>query len=127
MYKISSKSFSNYLKFIFGLLILFIALSCGTQKQKTKQSVTYEITGTAELVSITYENDNGGTSQLSSESVPHTIKVGKMSSVQFVYISAQNKVGYGSVTVTIYIDGKQFKTSTSTGEYVIASVSGSIP
>jgi hypothetical protein len=45
----------------------------------------------------------------------------------FVYISAQRSwEGSGSVTVSIYLNGVQAKSATSSGEYVIASTSGRI-
>ncbi len=45
-----------------------------------------------------------------------------------LYISAQNQgKGNGSVIVSIYVNGKLFKTSQSRGAYVIATASGRRP
>jgi len=90
----------------------------------TSSVVEYEITGTATSVSVTLQNETGGTEQYSDVSVPHTYTFNSYTD-WFLYISAQNQGGSGSVTVTIYVDGEVFKTSTSSGAYVIASASGS--
>jgi hypothetical protein len=74
---------------------------------------------------ITYENSSGGVSQQgnvgSSWSYSFTGNTG-----DFVYISAQNQNDYGSITVTIKRGNTVYKTSTSSGAYVIATASGSI-
>ena len=44
----------------------------------------------------------------------------------FVYLSAQNNGDYGYITVEIYVNGMLFKSSSSTGGYVIATASGII-
>jgi hypothetical protein len=91
--------------------------------------VRYEVTGTADSVSVTYENNDGGVSQESNVEVPWSCPTVfcPSKSGDFVYISAQNNGEYGSVKTTIYVDGEVFKTSTSYGAYVIASSSGSLP
>lgn len=88
--------------------------------------VTYKVTGSAESVSITYTNYDGGTSQYSLVYLPWDITFYSMKSGDFVYISAQNNGEYGSVKAEIYVDGALFKTSSSYGAYVIASSSGII-
>src|SRR4030065_2587653 len=90
---------------------------------KTSYQVTYEITGTAQKgVSLTYENAQGGTEQ-GTYKLPETIRF-TMKYGDFAYISAQNEDDHGSVTCRILIDGVEWKKSTSTGAYVIASCSG---
>jgi len=85
--------------------------------------VTYKITGTAPDVFITYQNAQGGTAQTYA-GVPWqysmTVTRGK-----FLYVSAQNQEGYGSVTCEIWINGVQWRNSTSQGGYVISTCSGS--
>lgn len=119
-----------------AIIILFVWIfTCGGDSSSTTPSysgpvVVYEITGTAEKVSITLSNATGGTEQ---SQVP--LKFGKTSipwqesyysfPSHFLYISAQNQGEYGTVTVSIYVKGKLFKTSTSSGAYVIATASGS--
>jgi hypothetical protein len=88
--------------------------------------VEYRVTGTALTVDLTIENSNGGTSQYSDEPLPWSYSYTGRSD-DFVYVSAQNQGDTGTVTATIYIDGDVYKTSTSSGAYVIATASGSIP
>ena len=87
-------------------------------------NVKYSVTGTASHVFITYENSSGGTSQedtTSPWSYTFTAEIGF-----WTYLSAQNQDDCGSVIVTIYRDGEVFKTSTSNGGYVIATVDGEL-
>ena len=105
----------------------FLLFSCSnpTEPKEKSYSVKYEVTGSAKKVSITIENDNGGTSQFSDVSVPWTYNFAdRKKEGTFVYVAAQNQGETGTVTTTIYKDGKVFKTSTSSGAYVIATASG---
>lgn len=88
-------------------------------------TVTYEIDGTADSVTVTYTNAQGGTEQ-GDYRLPFRQNF-RMVRESFAYISAQNRGDRGSVTCTILVDGKPFKTSTSEGAYVITDCSGSIP
>ncbi len=84
--------------------------------------VEYKITGTASRVSVTLNNATGGTEQYDNVSVPHTYRFDTFTD-WFLYISAQNQGEYGSVTVTIYLNGGVVNTATSEGAYVIATAS----
>jgi len=86
-------------------------------------SVIYKVTGSASRVDVTYENEDGGTSQESNVSVPWSYSF-EANYDTFVYISAQNQGESGTVTLTIYINGGKWKTSTSSGAYCIATASG---
>ena len=108
------------------LLLLIILLSFSACNLFTPPQVKYEVTGTALTVDLTIENEDGGTSQFSDKPLPWTYSFTGASG-DFVYVSAQNQGDTGSVTATIYIDGEEYKTSTSSGAYVIATASGSIP
>jgi len=91
----------------------------------TTHNITYRITGTATSVSVTYENENGGTSQISKVYLPWEYNLYGMKAGDFVYISAQNNGEHGTVTVEILLDGWwPVKSSTSEGAYVIATASG---
>ena len=46
---------------------------------------------------------------------------------QFLYISAQNNASSGSVSVSINARGKTIDSASSSGAYVIATASGSMP
>jgi hypothetical protein len=85
-------------------------------------SVKYQVSGTANSASLTYSNAQGGTEQM-EVSIPweKTLTVEKGN---FLYLSAQNKGEYGSITVKILINNKVWKKSTSSGAFVIADCSG---
>jgi len=108
------------------LLIAALAVAaCGEIISTKTHQVMYEVTGTAQSASLTYQNKDGGTSQESDVSLPWTYSFeGKGG--DFVYISAQNNGETGSITVTIYRDSEVFRTSTSTGAYTIATASDSL-
>jgi hypothetical protein len=93
------------------------------------KTIKYEVTGSASYVNITLSNSGGNTEQISKARVPwsrsFSVSIEK-DSYYFAYISAQNDGGSGSVTTTIYVDGKKFKSATSSGAYVIASAYGSV-
>lgn len=86
--------------------------------------VEYKITGTATKVDVTLENSSGGTEQYGDVYLPKTYTYYDFPGY-YLYISAQNQGETGSVTVSIYVNGNLYKTSTSSGAYVIASASGS--
>jgi len=89
----------------------------------TTPEVVYEITGSAESVNVTLANGTGGTEQYSFAYIPKKYAYSSFPE-SFLYISAQNNGEYGTVTVSIYVNGKMFKTSSSSGAYVIADASG---
>lgn len=115
------------MKYLLSLLIAFFLLvNCGSNPfGSTMCDVKYKVTGTAATVDVTIENEDGGCSQFSDVSVPWTYSFEREEG-EFVYVSAQNCGNSGSVTVTIYKDGDTFKTSTSSGAYVIATASGTL-
>ncbi len=106
-----------------GAVVTGIIFAKSDNSEPTTTTVVYEITGSAKNVDVTLNNTTGGTEQYSNVPVPKQFTYSNFTD-NFLYISAQNQGEYGSVTVTIYIDGKLFKTSTSVGAYVIASASG---
>jgi hypothetical protein len=86
-------------------------------------SVVYRVSGTTDSASLTYINSQGGTVQ-ETITTPWT-KTYTMKADDFLYVSAQNQNASGSITSEILINGVTFKTTTSTGSYVIATASGS--
>src|SRR5881396_1834742 len=74
--------------------------------------VKYEVTGSATAVDVTFQNENGDTSQQSDQPVPWTTTVTAAGGA-FTYVSAQNKGESGDVTCTIYVDGAQKENNTS--------------
>ena len=89
----------------------------------TTYTVKYEISGSADEVSITMENETGNTEQFNTD-LPFS-KSFKVERGDFLYISAQNQGEYGTVTCTISVNGTVLETATSSGAYKIASCSGS--
>jgi hypothetical protein len=105
----------------FPFIALLLALT-GCKKEYPKP-VEYVVTcGSCDL---TYANSGGDTEQRSiTSSWTYPFKGEKD---QFLYISAQNNNSSGTVTVVINVDGAKFKNASSTGGYVIATASGSLP
>ena len=115
-------------KIIILLLLSALFLSCILDKPK---EVEYKVTctSTPNTVWITITNEDSGTSKFDAAATPwtYTFEIDPTANGKFsVYLSAQNDQNRGTVTATIYVDGSQFKTSTSTGAYVIATASGSV-
>lgn len=114
---------------IFLLLLSVLFLSCLLDEPK---EIEYEVTCTSvpNTVWITITNEDGGTSQFDVAATPWTysFEIEPPSNGRFsVYLSAQNQQDRGIVTSTIYVDGYQFSSSSSsTGAYVIATASGSV-
>jgi hypothetical protein len=90
-------------------------------------SVTYDLTGRG-TVSVTLQNASGGTEQFETP-LPYHLDLGPAGTFGgisgFVYISAQLQ-DTGTVTCQIKKGDQVIQTATSTGQYVIASCSGSV-
>jgi hypothetical protein len=91
----------------------------------TTLRVLYEVKGSdgARSASLTYENNQGGTEQMDVD-LPWR-KSFTFGYGDFVYISAQNDQDYGTIICRILVDNEEWKKSSSSGAYVIASCSGS--
>ncbi len=117
-------------KIIFVFLSAVLFVSCKPEEvvtPSTIRKVIYKVEGGTNLASVTYENSQGGTSQVSDCPVPFEIILEPMNKGDFAYISAQNMRDYGSITVRILVDSVEWKKSSSSGAYVIASAYGSLP
>lgn len=88
--------------------------------------VTYVVTGSASTGSVTMTNGQGGVEQ-QDIALPWTQPIAGAKSGQFVSVAAQNKSGFGDISCTIQVDGKDFRTSSSSAAYGIASCSGLAP
>jgi hypothetical protein len=98
----------------------------GGYTPKISYEIKYEVTGTTIDASLTIENESGGTSQYSAAVLPWTKSFTLDTKYHFLYVSAQNNYSTGDVTASIFVDGVLYKTSTSSGAYVIATASGSV-
>lgn len=77
-------------------------------------------------VSLTLENDSGGTEQMDEHS-PYCRTFTGFEHGDFVYISAQITGGTGELTCRIWYQDKVIAEATAKGEYKIATCSGQIP
>lgn len=107
-----------------GYVFKMIEIKVNVPEPPVAPNVEYRVSGSAYSVFITYANKTEGTSQ-EYANIPWTYSWSGAKSGQFLYVSAQNQWETGSVTVEIYKNGSLYKTSTSTGAYVIATASGS--
>jgi hypothetical protein len=129
----------NKLFIILALSILvFSVLACGetpttgANQQPAYQppaghSVKIEVTGSpAEIATdVTYQDlASNDTAQDSGRAVPYWRSWANVPNGTWVYISAQNDDDRGSITCSVYVDGKLWKTTTSNGGYVICTASG---
>ena len=112
------------MRMIPALIFLASVFSCSNPFD-TSIDVRYEVTGSAESVDITYENLNGGISQVTGMPLTWSITI-TGNPGDYVYLSAFNRGDSGNVTVTIYDDGDVFRRATSEGGHVTASVSGTL-
>lgn len=87
--------------------------------------VTYEITGTAQAVSLTWENDTGGTNQ-GDYKVPFKVVYRLPTSTTFLYISAQiiqPTSGTPKIECRILVEGQEFAKAEASGFAAIATCS----
>lgn len=87
--------------------------------------VRYRLTGTADNVGVTLENDRGGTQQF-DVNIPYEIVLTDFQQRDFVYVSAQNNGDSGSVKCQIIVNDQVQYEATSVGAYTIASCSGTV-
>jgi hypothetical protein len=114
----------NYLLFVTVLFLGIILSSC--EKEELSGTVKYEVTCSPSGFDITYENSSGNTEQktISSGSWTTTF-TGNQG--DFVYISAQADNENANITTKIYYQGDIIEQASSSGDYVIATASGSLP
>lgn len=93
----------------------------------TSTAVQYQISGSAISASVTLQNATGDTEQ-QDITLPWTYPTFHASSGQFVYVSAQiSDNDPATITCKILFNGSVYKTSTSTGRYMIVQCSGMTP
>jgi hypothetical protein len=103
------------------LLALLLTL-VGCKKEYPKPVEYVVICGSCD---ITYSNSGGDTEQRTITSRWTYDFKGEKD--QFLYVSAQNNNSSGTVDVVINVDGTRFKNASSSGSFVIATASGSLP
>lgn len=99
-----------------------------------KQAIKYHVEGSARTVSITMQSRSGNMEQVSSVALPmkssagtEGLSLGEVACGEFLYISAQNNGETGTVTCRITSNGVTIEEASSSGAFVIASCSGSVP
>jgi len=93
------------------------------QEPITYPAIVYEVDGSAQYASVTLTNRDGGTEQYGKILIPWTY-TDKSFTGDYLYISAQNRGGSGSIIVSIYVNDYLWKRSRSSGAYVVATASG---
>jgi hypothetical protein len=110
---------------ITGIIVVLFAMICVGTNIACRQmdNVTYEVTGDADSVDVTVSNDNGGQEQYNDVPLPWRMDYGGFTE-RYVYLYAYNNGDSGTITISIYVNGKLFKTATSSGPYTNAVVYG---
>lgn len=98
----------------------------------SEHTVTYDVTGNGtkatSVAYLTFDNGSSGTSQANDTAIPFhktvPIKGGSLFSTSIFSLVAQSADGT-SITCKITVDGKVISTNTSTGQYAVATCSGS--
>ncbi len=92
----------------------------------TTHTVVYSVTGsgTADISYDSFTSGNSGSSQESGATLPWSKIVTATGLFSAFTLTAQIQTG-DTVTCTITVDGKQVSTNTATGQYGIASCTGS--
>ena len=105
--------------------LIAVTLACGdsTPVPESDIFITYEVGGTTDKASLTYENKDGNTEQ-KTVSLPWRLSF-EAKPGAFLYVSAQNERESGSVTCKILENNLVKETATSEGAFVIAKCSRS--
>jgi hypothetical protein len=86
--------------------------------------IDYVVNGSADTVNLTYRNATGGTEQ-NEVTLPVNMTFAAAPG-SFLYLSAQNKSGSGTVHVAISVDGSLLQEARSSSHYGIATASGRV-
>ncbi len=104
-----------------GVLMIFMLTSC---KDLFLIDIKYEVTGTANSVDISYQNKFGSIETEKDVTLPWSYEF-KVQENQYLVLSATKNVIEGSVKVTIYKKGDEWKTRTKVDDFATATVTGS--
>jgi len=109
-----------------ALFIAIIILLCNSCEDLFNTTVEYYVTCNPAGFDITYENKTGNTEQRTVNSTSWSTSF-EGHSGDFVYISAQANNYNAQVNVQIKYNDKVLKKASSSGDFVIATASGSVP
>lgn len=90
---------------------------------KTTHTIVYRVEGSASSALISYNNDQGGTEQVNSARLPWR-KTYEMSNGAMTSLVAQSDDTARTITCIIDLDGKEWKRSSSSGDYVVVTCTG---
>lgn len=113
---------------IIATLILF---ACEKSDQQNDcnghdHKITYNVTGTADEYSVTIDDSTNQTAQFDVQNGWEYTFKRDYGSTDWLYLSAQAKGEGKKVTSQIKVDCTTWKETTSKGDYVIATVDGSL-
>ncbi|MBZ5637994.1 MAG: hypothetical protein LAO51_04465 [Acidobacteriia bacterium] len=106
-------------------VVLSVVWTGLSQVSPTTRTVFYGVVAPDCGASVTYSAAGGSSEQQDVRSGWQHRWGGRTG--DWIYLSAQNKCDYGTVTVTIYVDDKFFRSASSDGAYKIATASGTLP
>lgn len=113
------------MKRLFMVLLIVSSFTSCWMADELSYDIKYTVECDSGTVFITYENNDGDTSQRTEAETPWEYKF-KGAEDDFLYVSAQNNQDYGSITVKIKKDGKVIAEDSCDGEYCIATASDNI-
>ncbi|MCX6004611.1 MAG: MmpS family transport accessory protein [Chloroflexi bacterium] len=107
------------------IIMVFVLMVCISSSIacRQKDSVTYEVTGDAELVDIAISDSDGDMERYEDMTLPWRRDYGDFEQ-DYLYLYAYNTGDSGTVNITIYVNGKVFKSATTSGGYTSAVVVG---
>ena len=110
---------------LISTMVFFMSCEDDSNEVDNLRVVTYKVEGSS-TASITLETDEGGVAQFANKHLPWTKTYQEFERGDFVYLSAQNDGNSGFVRVTILVDNLSWKSTISSGAYVIATATGSL-
>jgi hypothetical protein len=116
----------SYFFTLLGCVLLLPLTGCARAqpRESAGRTVRYEVTGTARMIAITYQNNTGGTNQIDA-TVPWFLEL-NVQPGSFISVAARNKGNTGTLMCRILVDGKVFKSAESSGAYKLCICSGII-
>ena len=112
----------NKLFFALGFLSLLFFLGC--KDELPIHQVTYSVTGTTTRANVKYEWPSMGEQYVHNVLLPWEKTLPMSASGNEITLWAQNLENSGSITVSIFKDGRLLSDSTDTGDQVIVECSG---
>lgn len=108
------------------IFLLFNFLGVFNKTKPSPHTLEYRVTGSSSVARITYTEKDGSTNDVGQISIPwkHTIKA-KSSLV--VILTAGNPSQVGTITCSLILDGREWKTDTANAPGDKVSCAGIVP